>query len=233
MSSFKLTTTLQNKYIQLLGLFYRWTNWVTWAKLPSYKVAKKNLNTGCLGPKPSSLIITSHSPKPERGLDPCTISAWSTTQMIKPLSAGNRLPSQQSLEAPVFGLQTHSSMESLNFLKGWRHLERWPPGQSLQFIPISACSSSPTEGTNSSCSCTFLGPPMQSGHLGDPCPPGTRMASVWPHPRLTAGAALAQTAGTPGRMEYLSPTLPYKWRRERKQATPVQPWPQRGQVPGI
>lgn len=40
------------------------------------------------------------------------------------------------------------------------------------------------EEANSSRSCALFGPLVQSGHLGDPCPPGTRVASVWPHPSL-------------------------------------------------
>lgn len=91
-----------------------------------------------------------------------------------------------------------SSVESLNFLKGWNT----GPMASLQFIPISATISSPAEEANSSRSCALFGPLVQSGHLGDPCPPGTRVASVWPHPRLTAGVALIQTAGTLSWTEY-------------------------------
>lgn len=121
--------------------------------------------------------FTAQPPKPARGLDPCTSSAGSTPPDDKTIK-GDRLSCQHSKEAPAFRLQTTSSIENLNFLKGWRHLERWPRSQSLQFIPISTCSSSPAEEANSSCSCTLFGPPVQSGHLGDPCPPGTRVASV-------------------------------------------------------
>lgn len=181
------------------------------------------------------LILNHYTSLPSQagrgGLDLRTTSAWITPPDDKAIK-DDRLPCQHGLEARVQVADAQlSSIESLNFLKGWRHLECWPLGQSLQFIPISPCSSSPAEEANSSCSCTLPGPPVQSGHLGDPCPPGTRVASVWPHPGLTAGVALIQTAGTESD-RVLSPVLPYKWGRESRPLL-FSHGLREGQVPGI
>lgn len=78
----------------------------------------------------------------------------------------------------MFRLQTQKLNGEPGLPAGMEAPGTLAPGESPQFIPISTCSSSPTEEANSSCSYTLFGPPVQSGHLGDPCPPGTMVASV-------------------------------------------------------
>lgn len=99
---------------------------------------------------------------------------------------------------PVFRLQTHELNGKPKLPEG---MERWPHGQfavhSHQCYQLLFC-----RGGQQFMLLHTLWAASAVWSPGDPCPPGTRVASVWPHPRLTAGVALIQTASALSRTEY-------------------------------